>query len=577
MKRIYFQINFFKKSFLFLFLFLFSFGISYGANLRLSPSSGDYNIGQNFSVDVLVSNNVDNINGASAVVTFPSDLLEVRSVSKSGSILTIWAEEPTFSNSQGKVSMEGVLLNPGFSDQQGKVVTINFRAKSAGQATINVSSGSVLANDGNGTNVVNNLGSASFNIKQGADVVDEDPAPTPVKTTQSSSGAVVITSSSYPDSTKWYSTKEASFEWKLPSGTTAIRTIYDDKESTLPTRVYDPAITNRSFTVDGNGVFYMNVQARVNGSWGSISHYKFQVDTEAPYALKATFPDGDTTSNPSPSIIIEGEDKTSGLGKVSISVDGGQEVIYEIDSKSLYKMPKSSSGKHTAVITLYDKAGNSSKVTVTYTVVGIAVPVITEYTKTVDVSNKLKVSGTSLSNAKVEILLRDEDGKAYTQNAKADESGIFMFTWEGDLSSGIYDLSARAVDTNGGVSDYSESLVFAVKNIALVRFGLFIMNWLSLLLLLILVLVAIIATFWYSFHQFAMFRKKVKKTVIDVEASLRSGVNALRKDTEEFRILLMKAEKKRDLTKEETTMLKKFNKRLKDIEKKLDDKLDKIK
>ena len=92
---------------------LISVDISYAANLSISPSSVITKVGKTFTVDLVVNNNIDAINAASAIVSFPSDSLQVTSISKAGSFITLWAEEPAFSNDKGTVILEGVALNPG--------------------------------------------------------------------------------------------------------------------------------------------------------------------------------------------------------------------------------------------------------------------------------------------------------------------------------------------------------------------------------------------------------------------------------------------------------------------------------
>jgi biopolymer transport protein ExbB/TolQ len=115
-----------------------------------------------------------------------------------------------------------------------------------------------------------------------------------------------------------------------------------------------------------------------------------------------------------------------------------------------------------------------------------------------------------------------------------------------------------------------------VDHVVLVRLGIFVMNWLSVILIFILVSVTIVATFWYSIIQFSRFRRKVRRTITEVESTLKTNVGALKRDTEEFHTLLVKAEKKRELTKEEQTILKKFKKRLEITEKEIDKKLEQI-
>ena len=96
-----------------------------------SPSSGEYAVGGVFSVSVYVSSADQAMNAASGAISFPPDKLEVISLSKTGSIFTLWVQEPLFSNSSGAVNFEGIALNPGFTGIGGKLITVNFKAKAA--------------------------------------------------------------------------------------------------------------------------------------------------------------------------------------------------------------------------------------------------------------------------------------------------------------------------------------------------------------------------------------------------------------------------------------------------------------
>ncbi len=86
------------------------------------------------------------MNAVSGAISFPKNLT-VSSVSKANSIISLWTVEPTFSNSAGTVNFEGIVLNPGFTGDNGKVMSITFTAKSSGIAAVSYTSGSVLAND----------------------------------------------------------------------------------------------------------------------------------------------------------------------------------------------------------------------------------------------------------------------------------------------------------------------------------------------------------------------------------------------------------------------------------------------
>src|SRR3989344_8514414 len=85
------------------------------ATLYFSSSSGTQAVGTTFSVGVYVSSADQAMNAASGVISFPADKLAVESLSKSGSIFSLWVQEPSFSNSAGAVNFEGIVLNPGFT------------------------------------------------------------------------------------------------------------------------------------------------------------------------------------------------------------------------------------------------------------------------------------------------------------------------------------------------------------------------------------------------------------------------------------------------------------------------------
>lgn len=538
----------------------------YAANLVISPSSVSTKVGKTFSVDVVVNNNIGAINAVSSLISFPKDALQVVSLSKKDSFINLWAEEPAFSNEKGTVTLEGVALNPGFDKATGKVLTITFKAVQAGNVSVSVTSGQVLANDGNATDVLKTTGSAFIYVNE-----NDAKAPEVAVTTV----VPVITSPTHPDSNLWYGRRDASFEWKVPEDVTAVRTIYSDKETDKPTKVYDPPVANRSFTADGDGVFYMFAQFKNASGWGAIAKYKFQIDTEAPSSLKASFPDSNVTTNQTPSVLVLAEDALSGIGKITMSVDSGQPIEFPVDPSNLYRLPKQTAGNHTVVVSAVDNAGNASTVSLDYTIQTITPPVITEYTKKVDFDNKFKILGATYPQSTVQVTLTDADGNVFTSETKSNDSGVFSLLWDKSLDSGVYEMRARVLDGRGSVSDYTETRVVVVERMVLVRFGIFVMNWLSVILIVIVAAIAISATLWYSFLQFSRFRRKVKRKLSEVENTLRVNVQELRRDTEEFHDILVKAERKRELTKEEQMILKKFKKRLEITEKEIEAKLEK--
>ena len=568
----FFIFSYFRKLSLAL-LLLSTCASIHAADIIISPSSGSYKVGSTFSASVMLSSNKDVINAVSSDITFTTDTLELVSVSKAGSILYLWAEEPTFSNSTGKASFEGGVTNPGYSLSSGKLLSLTFRVKKEGKGVVAINSGSVLANDGSGTSVLNNTGSASFDFTQAP------PAPTVVESEVRPAvvaSAPVIESSSYPDSSKWYSSKQASFSWKLPGGVTAVRTLYDKNPTATPSKVYDTPITTKSFTVDDDGINYMHVQFKTASGWGAVSHKKFQVDSISPEKLEVTLAPGEKDTNVSPAITVRAVDELSGLDRVSLKVDNGEEVSYPISISDTYRLPVMTSGSHAVTVGVYDKAGNQATARIDVTVKEVQVPVITQYSKRINQGDELVVSGKAEPDTQIEVLFTKEDGGKFVGKVTADKNGAFTLVYTEDVGAGVYEMMARAGTPEGSFSAYTEGRIVVIENVKLLRIGLFVMNWLSLILIMILASMLIVGTLWYSFLQFTRFRRKIHRTIREAENTLKVNVQALRRDIEEFYTLLLKASKKRELTKEEQAIVKKLKKRLDTAEKEIEKKLESI-
>lgn len=151
----------------------------FAATFSLSPSAGTYSVGQTIAVNVVLATPAQSVNAVSGKLTFNPSLLQAVSISKAGSIIQIWASEPTFSNSEGSVSYEGVVPNPGYQGSNGRIVTIYFKVKTSGvKASVIFGSASALANDGMGTNILKGSTNAEFTLEE---AVIPEPVAAPVK------------------------------------------------------------------------------------------------------------------------------------------------------------------------------------------------------------------------------------------------------------------------------------------------------------------------------------------------------------------------------------------------------------
>lgn len=137
---------------------------AHAASLYFSPSSGSYTTGEQFRVKVLVSSTDVKMNAVGADISFSPGNLELISISETTSLIDVWGEKPSFSNNTGRISFEGLILD-GYQGLSGEIVTLIFRAKSPGETAVRFSSGSVLAYNGLGTNILSGFQNASFVIE----------------------------------------------------------------------------------------------------------------------------------------------------------------------------------------------------------------------------------------------------------------------------------------------------------------------------------------------------------------------------------------------------------------------------
>jgi hypothetical protein len=326
------------------------------ASLYFSPSSGSYKVGQSFNVGVYVSSPGQAANAMSGNIAFDQGVLSISSISKSGSIMSLWSREPSFSNSSGSASFEGIVLNPGYQGSSGKIITISFKVKASGPASVRFASGSVLANDGLGTNIISGLGSANFNTNSIPTETPADQTPPAETSATGLPGLPKVSSDTHPDSEKWYADPNPTFKWALPSGVTAVNIFGDQIATTDPGTTSDGLKSAYVYKNVADGVWYFHLKFKNAKGWGPTAHFKFQVDTSKPESLDAKV----DTSDPNKSVLkIQSTDKVSGTDHYSIRIDDKESMDWKDDGTGAYALSGLDVGSHKAVVIAFDKAGNS--------------------------------------------------------------------------------------------------------------------------------------------------------------------------------------------------------------------------
>lgn len=542
--------------------------IAYAANIYFSPSTGSYTVGSTISLSVYVSSSDQAMNAASGVLSFPQDKLEVISLSKTDSIFTLWVQEPSFSNSAGTVNFEGIVLNPGFTGASGKVITINFRVKAAGTALLNFSSGSVLANDGQGTNILTSLGNASFSLGGAEPSVPEATTPSEAVGTPA---APQVSSPTHPDPNKWYAASDAKFTWSVPSDVTAVRLLVGKIPQAVPTVYYSPAVSSKELSDLADGIWYFHVRLRNSVGWGGVSHFRFQIDTEKPTRFEISEVERKDLTDPKAKFIFDAKDDTSGIDHYEIQIDNGSPQVWQDDGSHRYETPVLEPGKHTLIAKAVDKAGNTLANSAEFIIEPLEAPTIIEWPRELQSGDQLIIKGASkYPNEQIVVWLQKEGKDAVSQSTKSDGKGNFVFVADEKLSDGAYKIWAKVVDERGAQSNSSDTVTIAVGRPAFLKLGSWAVSLLAVVIPLVALIFVLLFVIWYGWHKFASFRKKLKnlrKEVREAESALHKAFDILKEDIRDQVKLLEKTKTRRQLTEEEEKIIKQLRKDLDDAEK----------
>lgn len=454
-----------KKILVFLILFFVSTNTLFAATLNFSPASGTYNKDATFSVGIYVASPEAAMNAASATIKFPTDKLQVVSVSKNGSIVDFWAQEPTFSNASGEVKLEGVVLTPGYQGPAGKILTITFKGKTIGTAGINISTSTVLANDGIGTNILKSVSGASFVIKEAVikepeviKIDDLKPIEEDVVAEEVCEPDSIITSTTHPG-VVWRRENSAAFSWDIDKDTLASKIAFDRIPDTEPSIINSPAIVEKRYENVEDGIWYFHLSLQNNSGWQKTEHFKIKID-HTPPTIDATEIARTDLTDPKPIISLKVNDKVSCVKNFEFSING--EVFdYEKLPNGNLRLETIEPGNHELVVTAYDRAGNKNEAFLAVTVKALEVPEVTDYPAEINVGDKLIIKGETIPNGNVEAKITSKKNNFLVREEFQSASGKFTFEEEG-LKKGIVFVSFRVTDIRGAKSDWSKPVEIRV-------------------------------------------------------------------------------------------------------------------
>jgi len=557
--------------------------VAEAATLYFSPSSGAYTVGGTLSVNVYVSSADQAMNAASGVISFPQDKLEVTSLSKTGSIFILWVQEPSFLNSVGTINFEGIVLNPGFTGAAGKIITTNFKVKAAGVATLNFSSGSVLANDGKGTNILANMNSGTYTLKPvtitppAEEILPEEEYVAPP--TVGVPAAPVVSSPTHPDENKWYSNNDPEFSWKLPSDVDGGVSIYFSKSPTSnPGPLPDGLFSTKSYENVEDGIWYFHIKLRNSYGWGPITHRKVLIDTTPPLPFEIDVQREDPT-DPQPILNFETTDELSGIEYYEMKIGEGEPFPAEKIKTKSYKLPPQAPGEHPIELKIYDKARNFVLASTNINVLPIETPKITKFPTDLTPGQNLTLEGESLPEAIIEVFVQKKGEKEPTvEETKAEGEGNWSFVSSKALEKGDYEAWVEAQDKRGALSYPTEKLTISVNLPPFIKFGTMAISYFMIMATLIVLIATAIIIIFYTWYRISLWRKRLRTETKELSQAIYGAFKALREEVQEQIEYLDKkpgvteSEKKvRDKLKEALDVSEQFiDKELKDVEKELE-------
>lgn len=317
----------------------------FDVKLFLSPAAGSFFVGSTFDVALTLDTGDTTINAVSAELIFPADKLQITSPSSGSSFISLWAEQPSFSNTEGFINFSGIVLE-GIKTSSGIVTVITFRVIESGEAVIKfLPTSSVLANDGKGTKVLGQTLGGKYTLKP-----------------KSPQGPLVF-SETHPDETVWYNNNNPIISWEKDDSATDFSFILDEYPQTNPDNTSEGEQTSVFYENLSDGLWYFHIKTGKDGAWGSPSHFTVKIDTTPPAEFKPGLeflPLAQIIGRVYVSFFTT--DALSGMDRYEIAILNKGELSSKspvfVESQSPYQLPISSE-QIRVLVRATDKAGNA--------------------------------------------------------------------------------------------------------------------------------------------------------------------------------------------------------------------------
>ncbi len=528
----------------------------HAASITVSPTQVQTAVGQTVRFQVVVNTQSVAINAVDGIISYDPNTLEVTSVSRAGSVLNIWIEEPNFSNATGKISFAGGVATPGYTGSNGLVFSITAKAKKTGSATFDLNSISIRQNDGEGTEVVSSVNDSVITVAKASTVEEKPAVKEPVKETPKPQPPVIavklskpeLISSTHPNQDVWYNSKDVIIGWPKNPNASGVQTVFDSKPDTVATGPVQYGLNQKVLKGVRDGISYLHVRYVAKNGVSETAHYAIRVDTAIPTDINIQTTQGEANTR---LLEITAKDAHSGVAFADVSLDGGPaiKILFE-NGKAVYSIPESyEGGKHSVIVEVYDAANNEATLTQEVELKDVPkVQIVILNKNDIKVGEYAQISGkTSKLNSDVSVTVQTPSRKVETYIAKSDDLGNIA------IEILLREFGTHKIWAHIGDSDVSESQTVEVYKdwLNTVNDWVSTHNWIYGLVF-ILFAIAI-----FVLYLKACFSRKIKIDIKDqdkLEKQLQISGEMLKEEAIKQVVYLEKIAEMRPLTKEEKNM-----------------------
>ncbi len=497
------------------------------AKLRILPAGSNFLVGDSFGIQVVVDSPQQAMNAAEGVIEF-SDNLTVRSISKAGTIFNLWVDEPKVKGN--KIKFSGVVFSSGWQGQGGRLFTVVFQARSARKAKIDFTAGNVLANDGNGTSIINSLVGAQIviNVK-----TEEKPAQVTSVGIPGTPPPPRISSTTHPNPEAWYSNNNPQFSWQLSDDIRGVSVKVDHYPLSDPGPLSDGLFDSISYNDLADGRWYFHLKFKNDKGWGGISHFAFNIDTTKPSLLIEEEPRQDKTV-PQASFILTAEDETSDIDYYLIQVGSLEKIKWKDDGSHRYITPPLRPGEYTLIVQVFDLAGNSTTAVADFVIDPLQVPLAIQVPGEIKNNELLIVKGTTAPGHDLILWVSDSQGRIWQQEGYSNDDGSFVVALDQHLESGVYKVWLEVQNKEGAISNPSAKYTVVVKRSPLLRIGERALDVLSIIVSLLSLAVLSLLLLWYSRRKYKELKREIKSKARSSHFNIHHALSVLKKDCNHY-------------------------------------------